>query len=73
LFPGGCPVCDSSKTEDCEGGIAEGDWYVKKRGGDGLLFFGFSDFGHLEYLPSGDAALTRRATKYSTLSAIVRS
>jgi hypothetical protein len=30
-----------------------------------------ADLGHLEYLPSGDAALTRRATKASRLSAVV--
>src|SRR6476619_72312 len=29
------------------------------------------DLGHLEFLPSGDAALTRRATKASRLSAVV--
>ncbi len=30
-----------------------------------------ADLDHLVYLPSGDAALTRRATKYSTLRAVV--
>jgi hypothetical protein len=30
-----------------------------------------ADLDHLEFLPSGDAALTRRAGKYSTLKAIV--
>ena len=30
-----------------------------------------SDLGHLEYLPAGNAALTRRATKLSGLSAVV--
>jgi len=30
-----------------------------------------SDLDHLIYLPSGDAALTRRSRKYSTLSAVV--
>jgi hypothetical protein len=30
-----------------------------------------ADLGHLVFLPSGDAALTRRAGKYSTLSAVV--
>ncbi len=32
---------------------------------------GCSDLGHLEYLPAGNAALTRRATKLSRLSAVV--
>ena len=30
-----------------------------------------SDLEHLEYLPAGDAALTRRSRKYSKLSAVV--
>jgi hypothetical protein len=30
-----------------------------------------ADLGHLAYLPSGDAALTRRATRYSRLRAVV--
>ncbi len=30
-----------------------------------------ADLGHLEYLPSGDAAITRRATKHSPLRAVV--
>jgi len=29
-----------------------------------------ADLGHLEYLPRGDAAVTRRATKYSALYAV---
>lgn len=30
-----------------------------------------ADLGHLEFLPSGDVALTRRATKYSRLRVVV--
>jgi hypothetical protein len=30
-----------------------------------------ADLGHLVYLPSGDAALTRRSRRHSTLSAVV--
>ncbi len=30
-----------------------------------------ADLDHLHFLPAGDAALTRRAGKYSTLSAVV--
>ena len=37
----------------------------------GALCLACADMDHLVYLPSGDAALTRRATKYSTLSAVV--
>ncbi len=37
----------------------------------GSLCLDCADLGHLEFLPSGDAALTRRATKASRLSAVV--
>lgn len=37
----------------------------------GPLCLACSDLDHLVFLPSGDAALTRRATKASTLSAVV--
>ena len=37
----------------------------------GALCLDCADLGHLEFLPSGDAALTRRATKAGRLSAVV--
>jgi hypothetical protein len=37
----------------------------------GPLCLGCADLGHLAFLPSGDAALTRRARKASGLSAVV--
>ncbi len=37
----------------------------------GPLCLGCCDLGHLVFLPSGDAALTRRSTKASSLSAVV--
>lgn len=39
--------------------------------GPGPLCLDCADLGHLEYLPSGDATLTRRAKKASRLSAVV--
>ena len=39
--------------------------------GRGPLCLGCADLGHLVFLPSGDAALTRRARKASGLSAVV--
>lgn len=39
--------------------------------GKGALCLSCADLDHLVFLPSGDAALTRRSTKYSTLSAVV--
>ncbi len=46
-----------------------GDFLVKDK--EGPLCLDCADLGHLEFLPSGDAALTRRATKASRLSAVV--
>ncbi len=37
----------------------------------GALCLSCADLDHLLFLPSGDAALTRRSAKYSTLSAVV--
>jgi len=37
----------------------------------GALCLSCADLDHLVFLPSGDAVLTRRAGKYSTLSAVV--
>jgi hypothetical protein len=56
------------------------DWSCAECGGTGDLMqmhdagplcLTCSDLDHLVFLPSGDAALTRRATKQSTLSAVV--
>jgi len=38
---------------------------------DALLLTSGADLAHLEYLPSGNTALTRRATKHSPLRAVV--
>ena len=46
-----------------------GDFLLKDKAG--ALCLDCADLGHLEFLPSGDAALTRRATKASRLSAVV--
>ena len=56
------------------------DWTCTSCGGTGDLLFmedpgplclDCADLGHLEYLPAGDATLTRRAKKASRLSAVV--
>ncbi len=39
--------------------------------GKGALCLTCADLDHLTFLPSGNAALTRRAGKYSTLSAVI--
>jgi hypothetical protein len=46
-----------------------GDFLLKDKAG--ALCLDCADLGHLEFLPSGDAALTLRATKASRLSAVV--
>ncbi|WP_006244518.1 DUF2293 domain-containing protein [Mycolicibacterium tusciae] len=46
-----------------------GDFLTKARAG--TLCMDCADLGHLEFLPAGDAALTRRAKKGSRLSAVV--
>ncbi|HTI69708.1 MAG TPA: DUF2293 domain-containing protein [Candidatus Limnocylindria bacterium] len=38
---------------------------------DQALCLDCADLGHLEYLPRGDTAVTRRATKYSPITAVV--
>ena len=40
-------------------------------GEQGALCLACADLDHLEFLPSGDAALTRRSRKYSKLAAVV--
>ena len=59
-----------SFCEDCQEQLGRGAWItlVKDRG---ALCLACADLEHLEFLPSGDAALTRRSQKYSTLSAVV--
>ncbi len=39
--------------------------------GKGAFCLSCADLDHLIFLPAGDAALTRRSTRYSTLSAVV--
>lgn len=58
-------VCD-----DCGHEIGKQSW-VHLAGDRGALCLTCADLDHLVFLPSGDAALTRRGRKHSTLSAIV--
>jgi hypothetical protein len=60
--------------------VATRDWSCASCGGSGELLIvddagplclSCADLDHLVFLPSGDAALTRRARKASTLSAVV--
>lgn len=50
-------------------GSEDGGWLIMEDSGP--VCMACADLGHLVFLPSGDAALTRRAKVYSRLSAVV--
>lgn len=59
-----------STCEECSAKLGRSAWITldeKKR----ALCLSCADLDHLIFLPSGDAALTRRSRKHSTLSAVV--
>ena len=60
---------DSSCSE-CGEPLGRHAWITLVEG-KGALCLACADLDHLAFLPSGDAALTRRARKHSTLSAVV--
>ena len=55
---------------ECEADLGKGRW-IFLAGEKGALCLSCADLDHLVFLPSGDAALTVRARKYSALSAVV--
>ena len=59
-----------SRCDDCGDDLGRRAWIFLARD-RGALCLTCADLDHLMFLPPGDAALTRRARKYSTLSAIV--
>lgn len=62
-------VVAASHNWECSACGEGGDLLLKVPAGSVCL--DCADLGHLEFLPSGDAALTRRAKKASRLSAVV--
>src|SRR5437899_3949272 len=58
-------VCD-----ECHEELGKKAWITLVRD-KGALCLACADLDHLVFLPSGDAALTRRAKKHSVLSAVV--
>src|SRR5438046_5915090 len=58
-------VCD-----ECHEELGRKAWITLERD-KGALCLACADLDQLEFLPSGDPALTRRARKHSTLSAVV--
>ena len=67
--PRGITVFSPHSAWTCASCGDTGDFLFKDKAG--ALCLDCADLGHLEFLPSGDAALTRRATKASRLSAVV--
>ncbi len=62
-------ILRDSKCTDCGPVISKGDFLFPE--GEKALCLRCADLNHLEYLPRGDAALTRRAKRHSGLSAVV--
>jgi hypothetical protein len=58
-----------SKCDECGRELFKGN-LLRKEGPRGLCI-DCADLGHLTFVPSGDACITRRASKYSPLRAIV--
>src|SRR5262245_61289787 len=59
-----------STCDECKENLGSKAW-ITFAGEKGALCLTCADLDHLVFLPSGDAALTRRAKKHSTLSAVV--
>lgn len=59
-----------SKCDECGEDLGHHAW-VALAGERGALCLTCADLDHLVFLPSGDAAVTRRARKHSTLRAVV--
>lgn len=59
-----------STCDECGEQLGHHAWITLVEG-KGALCLSCADLDHLLFLPAGDAALTRRAGKYSTLSAVV--
>ena len=59
------PTCD-----ECGEKLGRGAWIILA-GEKNAICLSCADLDHLVFLPSGNAALTRRARKYATLAAVV--
>lgn len=62
-------VSDESQCGECQETLFRGTFIILEK--QTPLCLTCADMDHLEFLPSGDATLTRRARKYSKLSAVV--
>ncbi|MHB9071750.1 MAG: DUF2293 domain-containing protein [Sedimentisphaerales bacterium] len=59
-----------SRCDECKEELGSGAWIILA-GDKGAVCLTCADIDHLVFLSSGDAALTRRSQKYSTLFAVV--
>ena len=59
-----------SSCDECGADLGRHAWITLTED-KGALCLACADLNHLIFLPSGDAALTRRARKHSTLTAVV--
>jgi hypothetical protein len=59
-----------SFCEECQSDLPRSSW-IHLVEGKGALCLSCAELDHLEFLPTGNAALTRRANKLSTRSAVV--
>jgi hypothetical protein len=59
-----------SRCDECGDDLGRGAW-IHLAGDRGALCLACADLDHLVFLPSGDAAVTRRARKHSGLAAVV--
>ncbi|KAA6184221.1 DUF2293 domain-containing protein [Thiohalocapsa marina] len=59
-----------SQCDECKEGLGRHAWITLEGNGRDVCL-SCADLDHLVFLPSGDAALTRRARKHSRLSAVV--
>lgn len=59
-----------STCDECGENLGHRAW-ITLQGEKGAVCLTCADLDHLVFLPSGDAALTRRSRKYSKLSAVV--
>ena len=59
-----------SSCGECGADLGHDAW-ITLAGEKGALCLSCADMDHLAFLPSGDAALTRRAKKYATLTVVV--
>jgi len=62
-------VSESATCGECQTELRKGELLYMEKGQ--ALCLSCADMDHLEFLPAGDATLTRRARKHSPLSAVV--